>query len=71
MPAVLQWHVEQCAPSGINLWTARAAQAKALNSPTMSGGGGKGGFREFNFPHNWPYSTPLNAKEMVCGARLL
>lgn len=42
--------------------------AKTLNSPTMNCCCGKGGFREFNFHHNWPYSTPLNAKEMcaVC-----
>lgn len=39
---------------------------KTLNSPTMNCCSGKGGFREFNFQHNWPYSTPLNAKEMVC-----
>lgn len=43
---------------------------KTLNSPTMNRCSGKAGFREFNFQHNWLYSTPLNAKEMVCGARL-
>lgn len=43
---------------------------KTLNSPTMNCCSGKGGFREFNFQHNWLYSTPLNAKEMVCSVCL-
>lgn len=43
---------------------------KTLNLPTKNCCCGKGGFREFNFQHNWPYSTPLNAKEMVCGVCL-
>lgn len=43
---------------------------KTLNSPTMNCCSGKGGFREFNFQHNWLYSPPLNAKEMVCSVCL-
>lgn len=55
------WHQPLDSPS---------CSPKALNSPTMNCCGGKGGFGEFNFQHNWPYSTPLNAKEMVCSVRL-
>lgn len=55
------WHQPLDSPS---------CSPKTLNSPTMSHSRGKGGFREFNFQHNWPYSTPLNAREMVCSVRL-
>lgn len=55
------WHQPLDSPS---------CSPKALNSPTMYCCSGKGGFREFNFQHNWPYSTPLNAKEMVCSVCL-
>lgn len=55
------WHQPLDSPS---------RSAKTLNSPTMNCCSGKGGFREFNFQHNWLYSTPLNAKEMVCSVCL-
>lgn len=55
------WHQPLDSPS---------CSPKTLNSPTMNCCSGKGGFREFNFQHNWPYSTPLNAKEMVCSVCL-
>lgn len=51
------WHQPLDSPS---------CSPKTLNSPTMNCCSGKGGFREFNFQHNWRYSTPLNAKERVC-----
>ena len=55
------WHQPLDSPS---------CSPKTLNSPTKNRCSGKGGFREFNFQHNWPYSTPLNAKEMVCSVCL-
>lgn len=55
------WHQPLDSPS---------CSPKTLNSPTMNCCSGKGGLREFNFQHNWPYSPPLNAKEMVCSVRL-
>lgn len=55
------WHQPLDSPS---------CSPKTLNSPTMNCCSGKEGFREFNFQHNWPYSTPLNAKEMVCSVCL-
>lgn len=51
------WHQPLDSPS---------CSPKTLNSPTMNCCSGKGGLREFNFQHNWLYSTPLNAREMVC-----
>lgn len=55
------WHQPLDSPS---------CSPKTLNSPTMNCCSGKGGLREFNFQHNWLYSTPLNAKEMVCSVGL-
>lgn len=55
------WHQPLDSPS---------CSPKTLNSPTMNCCSGKGGLREFNFQHNWLYSTPLNAKEMVCSVCL-
>lgn len=49
----------------------RRRSPKTPNAPTMLLCTGKESFGEFNFQHNWPYSSLLNASKMVCSLCLL